>query len=315
MRSILFAAMAIFGLSACLGPAEGQGIVSTPRPFLPQDPAVTRFGDAEMLGILKLEAPGQRWFGGLSGMSLDGDTVTTINDSGHWWRFRLVSDPSGRPLRAEALEGGPLGGLDGSKEDGDGEELAALPDGWLVSFERRHRILRYPRDLSARPERLSAPPGLKDLPDNGGIEAMARLADGRLLLISEEGGADGLSPAWIGRPGQWQELSYRREGLFAPTAATLLDNGDVLVLERRFTWVGGVSARVVRLGRAQLVPGAMLEGRELFRIEPPHTIDNMEAIAARRRPDGRLLVHLLSDDNFSAMQASLLMVVLLPPDE
>jgi hypothetical protein len=39
---------------------------------------------------------------------------------------------------------------------------------------------------------------------------------------------------------------------------------------------------------------------------------NFEAIAARRAPDGRLLLYLLSDDNFSMLQQTLLLQLSLP---
>ena len=38
------------------------------------------------------------------------------------------------------------------------------------------------------------------------------------------------------------------------------------------------------------------------------TIDNFEGIAARQMPDGRVRLFIVSDDNFSASQRTLLMV-------
>ena len=90
---------------------------------------------------------------------------------------------------------------------------------------------------------------------NAGIESLAHLADGRLLAIEEgpDGEADGISHAWlIGPDGESGRLGYRRANNFRPTDAASLPNGDVLVLERRYTTVGGVAARL------KLVPAAAI---------------------------------------------------------
>lgn len=302
----------VIGLAACLGPASAGGpLHAVPHPLSQQDPGHTRLGAAEVLGILELRA-GERWFGGISGMILDGDRLVAVNDSGHWLSMRLETDETGRPLAVSELNIAPLGGLDGSRDDGDAEELVATPDGLMVAFERRHRLWLYPDGLSGKPKPLAAPQGFTRLPANGGAEAVAALGDGRLLVIAEEGD-ETLSPAWLGRPGAWERLSYRRHGQFRPTGATLLPGGDVLVVERRFTWLGGMAMRLVRLDGAAFGSGAVLQGREVALLEPPLTVDNYEAVAVRPRPlDGRLVAYLMSDDNFFAMQATLLMAVLLP---
>jgi hypothetical protein len=37
-------------------------------------------------------------------------------------------------------------------------------------------------------------------------------------------------------------------------------------------------------------------------------MDNFEGVAARRMPDGRVRLYIVSDDNFSASQRTLLMI-------
>lgn len=298
-------------LAGCRAPAA-DGITFESLPLSTDERQSVRLGDVEVLSIHHLRS-GRRWFGGISGISFDGHVVTAINDVGHWLRFRMDVDNAGRPTAFGDLEIAPLGGLDGSKEDGDAEEIRATSDGWLVSFERRHRLLLYRNDLSGRPERLQPPADYNLQPENGGVEALTPLADGRLLLLSEEGtGEDGLGQGWIGRPGAWQTLSYRRSGQFHPTSATLMPNGDVLVLERRFSLIGGVGSRLVRVAAADVRPGAVLEGRELYTLEPPLLVDNYEGITVWRRQDGRSVAYIVADDNFSMIQATLLMAVLLP---
>jgi hypothetical protein len=64
------------------------------------------------------------------------------------------------------------------------EAFARLPDGsWLVAFERRHRLWRYP-SLTGTPLPVEGPADIGRQPANGGIEAMAALADGTVIAIT-----------------------------------------------------------------------------------------------------------------------------------
>ena len=83
---------------------------------------------------------------------------------------------------------GPLLGPDGTVPEGkdsrDAESLALLPDGgFVVGFEREHRLLRYPPG-TGRPDgvpvAVASPPGLEKAPFNGGIEALDVLRGGGL---------------------------------------------------------------------------------------------------------------------------------------
>ena len=102
-------------------------------------------------------------------------------------------------------------------------------------------------------------------------------------------------------------MSYRPGPGFKPTSAALLPDGGVLVLERRFTLLGGLAIRVVRLSADEIKPGARLTGEELAFFRPPLAIDNMEALAVRRGPAGETLVYLMSDNNFNPIQRTLLL--------
>ena len=190
--------------------------------------------------------------------------------------------------------------------------MERLADGsYLVSFEHHHRIWRYPPALhlgAARAQPLHLPDRLRRLPQNGGFEAMAPLADGSLLLVFEKLRNDrGDFVGWIWRQGGASELSYAATGLFHPTDFALLPGGDVLALERRFTLVGGASARLQRISKTQIRAGARLEGREIARLELPLTVDNFEGLAVGEESSGSLSVYLISDNNFSIWQRTLLM--------
>lgn len=95
------------------------------------------------------------------------------------------------------------------------------------------------------------------------------------------------------------ELSFAVSGLFHPTDAVALPDGDVLVLERRYVLMKGGSMRLRRIAREDIVPGARLVGTDLATIAPPLTVDNMEGVAVRQGPNGKILIYVMSDDNFS----------------
>jgi len=119
---------------------------------------------------------------------------------------------------------------------------------------------------------------------------------------------------WVGRPGAWSRLNLARSGSFTVSDATLLPSGDVLLVERDFSLFG--AAALVRLSvvpRAAIRPGARLVGRTLAQLAPPLTVDNFEAAAARTGPDGATLIYLMSDDNQSFLQRTLLFQLRLDP--
>ena len=52
---------------------------------------------------------------------------------------------------------------------------------------------------------------------------------------------------------------------------------------------------------------AVLDGPELIFADMGHQVDNMEGIAVHRAADGALVLTLVSDDNFSPLQRTLLL--------
>ena len=143
-------------------------------------------------------------------------------------------------------------------------------------------------------------------------EALTVLADGRILALAERlpGGEAGTVRGWIGAPdgSAWRAIDYRVEPGFVPVDAAGLPDGGVLVLERHFSWLGGMMSRIVRLDAAAL-DTAMLAGEEIARLAPPLLAENFEAIAVAPASEGGLHVALLSDDNYSPFQRTLLLLL------
>ncbi|MGE0667080.1 MAG: esterase-like activity of phytase family protein [Sphingomonadales bacterium] len=295
--------------------------------FNPDKPSQTRVGRLTWLGGLRLWS--KHWlFGGFSALEIspDGASLISASDRATWWSAALVLN-DGIPVgigesafhdmpdaHGQALEHG----------EADSEGLATGADGSVyVSFERDHRIVRFvPPDPAnpntwhqSRPEPLPSPPELTQAPNNAGLEAIAFLKDGTLFALTESLPAEpGYNRGWLIRGGKWEPFAYRRTEPFDPTDAALLPNGDLLVLERRFSMLGGLGARLCAISAADLTPGAKLECRTVAEMAPPQSIDNMEGLAVRRNEKGETIVYIISDDNFSRIQRTVLLVFRLEPE-
>lgn len=289
-------------------------------------------GSAEVLfvGGYLLES-GRPEFGGFSGLVVeDGSRLVAVSDRGFWWEQPLTLSSAGQIELGARGRMGPLYDFGGKiaergSDRHDAEELAVWPGGQLVSFEGEHRIALYRRALaprrgippiaSRRPRRLAIPREVDFELENGGLEAMTRLRDGRLLVFSEEQkDAEGRGFLWVGDPerGLWRRRKLERFEDYVPTGAATLPGGDVLLLERSYSEDRGVRGRVVRLPADSFspLPGApprAIEGREILRIEPPESVDNFEGIEVLPMDDGRIFFLLISDDNFNDSQRILLL--------
>ncbi len=272
-------------------------------------------------GGLELRSPDPR-FGGLSAIdvSADGTSVLALTDRGHWVRARLGYDRAGRLARIGHGAIGPLPGLPAGSDRrlSDSEALARSQRGIVVAFERDHRLVDFRLDAMGNPtrgRRLASPDGLLRLAANSGIEALARLADGRFLAIAEGGETmSGNTPAWLGRALAWSPTHFAVGGRFRPTGAAPAPDGGVLVLERHFSWVGGVAARIKKIAPEDIRADRPIRGTVLATLEMPFVTENFEGIAARRGRPGETLIYIVSDDNFSALQRTLLLLFALPGD-
>lgn len=290
-------------------------IRAQPVPLDADDRARTQVGELHFLGGWTLTSDDPD-FGGISGMAIDGDGFLAVGDAGGLFRFAL--DGAGRVTRAaiDRLAEGPAPEDGGpvQKRDRDAESVAIdrQTGQFWVGFERANAVWRY--DLrSGGAQGHAAPPVMADWPHNGGAEALVRLADGRFLVFSEAGRGPGRSndallfphdPATGGDVAM--RFGYRAPDGYRITDAAMIDASRLLILNRRFSLMEGVSVVVTMLDLDAIRDGAVLEGREIARFDPPLTVDNFEALAVTREA-GRTIVWIASDDNFNPLQRTLLM--------
>lgn len=316
MRALILLVFALFLLSDVAPPASPAVVVkSRPLALDPADPGRRQVGALDYLGGLVLWSNDPR-FGGFSSMHVAGDRFMLMADTGDL--TRLVIDGRWRlgPARMDAMQGLGTGG---HKRERDIESMAVDPatGRFWVGLENTNRIVRYGPDLVKQAE--AAPTAMAEWSSNGGAESMVRTADGRFILISEEASRpDGTHPVLIfdrdptDPAARVEEVGYRPpDDSFRPTDAVALPDGRILVLNRRFSLLQGVAAALMLVDPAG---GGFEAGREIARLEPPLSVDNMEAMALTHE-GGRLILWLASDDNLNQIQRSLLMkfALRLPP--
>ncbi len=288
--------------------------------FDTRDRSRVRFGSLEFRSGLILTSR-FRGFGGLSGLRLDakGERFIAISDKGGWFTGRIVY--KGREMTGlDDVEAAPMLGSDGKPITSRGwfdTEALAL-DGSLVyvGIERVNRILRFDfaRGFTrALGEPLQLPIGVRKLPYNKGIEALVTVPKGlpmagTLIAISERGlDAQGNITAYLIGGKTAGLFSIQRSENFDVSDAVLLPSGDLLLLERKFSWLGGIGIRIRRIPLASVGSGAVIDGPAIFSADLGNEVDNLEGIDAHVTPEGDTVLTLVSDDNFSLIQRNLLL--------
>ncbi|MYZ50436.1 esterase-like activity of phytase family protein, partial [Propylenella binzhouense] len=278
--------------------------------------AETRFGALEFLGGIDITARDRR-LGGLSGIDVgaDGDAVTMVSDDGYLVRGRLVHE-NGRLVGLADAEIRGLFPVERDKFEADAEDLAFAPDGTggLLAMERRRTPLLAFRVEDGWPvptEPVAVPPAVLKLKMNRGLESVAYAPAasplaGRAIIVAERAAERGAAtiPAWILGGGAFRIV--RRDD-YDIASARFLPDGDLLVLERRFTPISGIAMRIRRIDGGRIRDGAELDGAVLIEAGMTDQIDNMEGLAVHREASGRVVLTLVSDDNKSILQRTLLL--------
>jgi hypothetical protein len=288
--------------------------------FDSSDHSRIRFGALEYRSGLALTS-GFRGFGGLSGLRLDpkGERFISFSDKGTWFTGRIVY--SGREMTGLAdVEAAPMLGPDGrpitTRGWFDSESIALDGEFVYIGLERVNKVLRF--DFAkgftrARAEEVPLPKAASKLPYNKGLEALVMVPKGlplagTLIAISERGldSQGNLIAFLVGgkTPGQF---AVRRTRNFDVSDAVLLPSGDLLILERKFSWTTGMNVRLRRIALASVMPDAIVDGPVIFEADLGEEIDNMEGIDAYVTPEGDTVLTMVSDDNFSMIQRTLLL--------
>ncbi len=269
-------------------------------------------------------------FGGYSGLSIspDGTRLLAVSDAGTWLSATL-SYKDNRPAGLADARIGPLlarGDKDLRKRrDRDAEAIRILrgtvaSGTALIAFEINHRVGIFPikNGVLGGPLRYLRPG--RPLPANKGLEAVTPIGGHRrradIIGFAErslDGNGHHRGLIWPAGQGQPKAVALTAPDGFDITDAVGLDDGRLLVLERRFRWSEGVKFRIREVPADIIKPGAVLYGRTLVKADMRYEIDNMEGIAVHKDRQGRTILTLISDNNFNSfLQRTLLLQFELP---
>ena len=247
-------------------------------------------------------------FGGLSGLTVHPkDHLLAVSDSGAFiWISMADEAPSGfgaiaymRDENGTHLEG---------KNAADSEGLELVDGLALVSFERDHRVLAF--DLancgaSAYGVHVATlpntPEGLdRAIPENEGAEALALSANHQLKAGLEMKAGKGAPLLGI------IQNQTRFEGYMPrPSGMRLvgLDDfgGSTFALFRSYSPLVGNANQIHAHDLGSPQP------KTIATLKRPFPVDNFEGITATRLPDGTVRLYIISDDNFSKRQRTLLL--------
>jgi hypothetical protein len=80
-----------------------------------------------------------------------------------------------------------------------------------------------------------------------------------------------------------------------------------MLLERRFSWTTGVAVRLRRVPLDTLAVGAVIDGKQILTADMGYQIDNLEGLGVHRGSNGEVVLTMVSDDNFSLLQRTILL--------
>ncbi|WP_372610671.1 esterase-like activity of phytase family protein [Aquicoccus sp.] len=236
-------------------------------------------------------------FGGFSGLDIapNGRDFVAVTDRGFLARGVLIRDGE-RITRVRLDHFAPINpSQTDSKRKNDAEAVVTGRNGLYISYEQNHRTIHLERAGAIL--RLPAHPDFRLFPRNGGLEALAMDAMGRLHAIPERFLRDRAFPVYRLEGSEWSIVTTLKPvGGFVPAGASFGPDGALYVLERAFSGYGFRS----RVRRVTETAGTWRDD-EVFR-SPVGRHDNLEGIATWRDKDGHIRLTMISDDNFLFLQ-------------
>lgn len=325
VRRVLLALLLILGLAPGLwfyrtaAPAStGHTLQIVPLALPPAAALRPHLGAFTLEGAWQMTGDDADLGGYSALLPLPGGRLMAIDDYGRYLTFSPPGAPPAPPRRGEVLTGHRRIRYDRDTESATRDPVTGTI--W-IGREDSNSITRH--DAALSDFAAAYPPAMKDWEHNNGAEAMARLADGRFVVLAES--FPGLFETRL-HPGVMfpRDPLYRDEPVrflfagspqFSPTDMAELPDGRVLILMRRLVWPFPLrfAGRIMIADPAAIRAGAIWHGVEVAKLSSTLPVDNFEGMAIVPRADGRVTVWLISDKNSAATQRSLLWKLAVDP--
>ena len=194
--------------------------------------------------------------------------------------------------------------LMGDKTEGDAEAIDIKNGDIFIAFERNHRVLRYAN--GKKPEHFINPENFKNLILNEGIEAMGFIKN-QLILITENSKASPQTvKAYLYRNNVLTTFYYPLYKNYNPTDLTVLNDDEILVLERSYSPNFGNRARILTFQYSDIKENEIVRPKQLVKLKPPFPLDNYEAIGSIQITEQMYKLFIVSDNNYNPKQKNLL---------
>lgn len=298
-----------------------QKSIAFAREVLPPPAIVARYlGPFHLTEAWRILSDNDQFFGYSALVPQPHGELLAFNDAGGFLRF---APPGVRPtmpthMQIEHFADGPR-----DKVFHDTESAVEGPDGrfWL-GLETTNQILRL--DSRLRETARVSPPLMAHWGTNTGAEAMARLADGRFMVVCEVTRSlwdARLHEAVLFDGDPIDHPQGHRFWVDAPDNFSVVDmaplpDGRALVLLRRLLWPLPMrfAGRIAIADLRQVHAGGVLHLEPVASLASVLPVDNFEGIGVVPRADGRLTVWIISDDNhMRVLQRTLLWKMTVDP--
>ncbi|KDA01376.1 hypothetical protein HOC_16012 [Hyphomonas oceanitis SCH89] len=246
-------------------------------------------------------------FGGLSGLeTLPDGKLLSISDVGAFvWLGMTDGHPDGTGELAYMLgqDGGQLSG----KAEGDSEGLAYRDGLAIVSFERNHRLEAFDLEncgaaaRAALVAKLPAEANGKPIDENQGAEALSISRDG-ILTYGLESLFGGPSP--MGEVFANGTSKLTGEDAANPRGYSFVGRDEVPVSSKSPIIITLYRSYDPIRGNRNIITWSTSDER--IELKRPMLVDNFEGVAGEIGAEGRLRIWMISDNNFSGKQQTLL---------
>ncbi len=243
-------------------------------------------------------------FGGLSGISVSssGKKFVMISDKAMYFMGEMIRNSTGKLIDIRIRDHGKILNSKGEQLSGkntDSESIVRSPgDGYYISFESNSRIM-FHENFTSPGEFLPKHPDFKRLMFNDGIEALAVNNSGQLYAIPEsppKGDRD--HPIYKLKEDKWIVISnIKITEDFKITDAEFIDDRNLILLERKFTFLDGFQTRVKRI----LFEKDEIKSIQVLLESGPWEFYNLEGLSKWKDEYGNTYLTMISDNQFSPL--------------